>query len=88
MQFVFSFLIDQYSTGTSKDRTVIVCGAGIPGIGKNSCPASVSGIKKNDSARKGEVGFKGFASNVYLRSRQSEPGCKGRLRLGGSWRGT
>ena len=67
---------------------MIVCRAGVPGIGKNSCPASVSGIGKNDSARKGEARFTGVASIVYLRTPQSEPGCKGGLRLGGSWRGT
>ena len=67
---------------------MIVCRAGVPGIGKNSCPASVSGIGKNDSARKGEARFTGMAGSVYLRSRQSEPGCTGGLRLGGSLRGT
>ena len=45
--------------------------------------------RKNVSARKCGVRFTGVASSVYLRSRQSEAGCKGgRRRMSGSWRGT
>ena len=57
---------------------MLVYRACVPGIGKNPCPASVSRIGNNDSARKGEAKFTGVAGIVHMRPR------KGGLRLGGS----